>query len=358
NAGYLRITTTMDPRAVGPLHREHDYDLILLDLQMPGMDGFEVMEGLKEIESEGYLPVLVVTAQPGHKLRALQAGAKDFVGKPFDLVEVQTRIHNMLEVRLLYRKLNNYNQMLERTVLDRTAALRESEARFQRFTELSSDWYWEQDADGVLTRHCGPVLEMLGLGGDGAQAGAAQGWDADERALLTANIASRRPFLDFIYSRTHADGRKQYLQVSGEPMFDSGSRFTGYRGIGMDVTERMRPDREHLRLRRALDVIDHGVLLADPVTLRLTDMNQAACAMSGYGREELLALELAQLGIGDGAQLAGIFDALIAGGPGHTQTVRLRGKDGADLAAVLDWRAVKVEQQWVMVGVISLKCSA
>src|SRR6185295_2805519 len=75
---------------------------ILLDLQMPGMDGFQVMEGLKEIEEDGYLPVLVVTAQPDQKLRALKAGAKDFVSKPFDLAEVLIRVRNMLEVRLLH----------------------------------------------------------------------------------------------------------------------------------------------------------------------------------------------------------------------------------------------------------------
>ena len=64
------------------MHRKNRYDLILLDLQMPGMDGFQVMEGLKAIETEGYLSVLVFTAHPAHKLRALQAGAKDFVTKP------------------------------------------------------------------------------------------------------------------------------------------------------------------------------------------------------------------------------------------------------------------------------------
>src|SRR3989337_2498394 len=87
-AGYVSITSTMDPLEVCDLHRKNRYDLILLDLQMPGMDGFQVMEGLKEIETGGYLPVLVITAQPGHKLRALKAGAKDFVSKPFDLPEV------------------------------------------------------------------------------------------------------------------------------------------------------------------------------------------------------------------------------------------------------------------------------
>ena len=236
NAGYTRITSTMDPQAVHALHQRHRYDLILLDLQMPEMDGFEVMEGLRDIEAGSYLPVLVITAQPGHKLRALQAGAKDFVSKPFDLVEVKTRIHNMLEVRLLYQKLAEYNKSLEQMVEARTAELRESEARFQRFTELSSDWYWEQDAQGNLTRFSGPVAEMLGIGSEEEP----QRWNAAERALLDAKIAAREPFLDFIYSRANLDGSTQYLQVSGEPMFDNGSRFIGYRGIGLDVTERQR----------------------------------------------------------------------------------------------------------------------
>src|SRR5450830_421376 len=235
-AGYARIASTMDPHEVCELHRKNRYDLILLDLQMPGMDGFQVMEGLKAIETDGYLPVLVITAQPGHKLRALQAGAKDFIGKPFDLAEVQMRIHNMLEVRLLYKKIENYNKLLEQKVLERTAELRESEARFQRFTELSSDWYWEQDAQGNLTRFSGPVAEMLGIGSEEEP----QRWNAAERALLDAKIAAREPFLDFIYSRANLDGSTQYLQVSGEPMFDNGSRFIGYRGIGLDVTERLR----------------------------------------------------------------------------------------------------------------------
>jgi len=122
--GYTRVASTMNPQEVCALHRKNRYDLILLDLQMPVMDGFQVIEGLKDNAADGYLPVLVLTAQPGHKLRALQAGAKDFISKPFDLVEVKTRIHNMLEVRLLYKKLDNYNKVLEQTVQERTAELR------------------------------------------------------------------------------------------------------------------------------------------------------------------------------------------------------------------------------------------
>jgi len=243
--GYLRITSTMDPHVVCGLHRDKHYDLILLDLQMPGMDGFQVMQGLKEIETDGYLPVLVITAQPDHKLRALAAGAKDFIAKPFDLVEVKTRIHNMLEVRLLYKKLESYNKVLEQTVLERTAELSISEARFRRLTELSSDWYWEQDENGQYTKIFGPVFEMLGIRFDDAlgtirdDQGAS--WNEAERAILEANMAARRPFLDFVYTRTSPEGLLQYLMVSGEPMFNSSGRFTGYRGIGKDVTETILP---------------------------------------------------------------------------------------------------------------------
>jgi diguanylate cyclase (GGDEF)-like protein len=76
------------------------------------------MEGLKEAEPDGYLPVLVITAQPGHKLRALQAGAKDFISKPFELAEVLARVHNMLEVRLLHEAACNHGKMLELLALN------------------------------------------------------------------------------------------------------------------------------------------------------------------------------------------------------------------------------------------------
>ena len=118
NAGYLRVSSTMDPRSVCDLHRANRYDLILLDLQMPGMDGFQVMECLKEVETDGYTPVLVVTAQPAHKLRALQNGAKDFISKPFDLNEVLMRVHNMLEIRLLHEAALNQGKMLEALALN------------------------------------------------------------------------------------------------------------------------------------------------------------------------------------------------------------------------------------------------
>ncbi|MCK9503888.1 MAG: response regulator [Porticoccaceae bacterium] len=243
-AGYRRVSATMKPEEVCSLHRKNGYDLILLDLQMPVMDGFQVMEGLKTNAADPYLPVIVLTAQPGHKLRALQAGAKDFISKPFDLVEVKTRIHNMLEVRLLYKQLDNYNATLEQKIEERTAELRESEARYRSLTELSSDWYWEQDEHGNFTKVSGPVLEMLGIrvepfSGDSEprRDDWMTGWNEAERAVLRQTIDARQPFLDFTFSRTNSDGSKQQFRVSGEPMFNRACGYIGYRGIGVEITK-------------------------------------------------------------------------------------------------------------------------
>ncbi|SFU98187.1 EAL domain-containing protein [Pseudoduganella namucuonensis] len=180
--GYQAVSATTDPRVVAPWHEQHNYDLIILDLHMPGMNGFDVMDALRPLEAEAYLPVLVVTAEPDKKLAALEAGARDFVSKPFDPVEVLTRIRNMLEVRLMHREATNYNALLERTVRERTADL-------QRF-------------------------------------------------------------------------------------------------------------------RSAMDATADAIFLIDPGSLALVDVNDGACRMLGYGRQQLLALEPSRLGLGSPEELA------------------------------------------------------
>jgi adenylate cyclase len=155
-AGYVSVSSTRNPRAVGELYRRNRYDLILLDLQMPGMDGFQVMQGLKEIETSGYLPVLVLTAEPDHKLRALQAGAKDFVGKPFGLAEILIRVYNMLEIRLLHLETKRLyervvaeqklSERLLRNVLPHAIAERlksRSEIAADDFSEIIADTFPE-----------------------------------------------------------------------------------------------------------------------------------------------------------------------------------------------------------------------
>jgi diguanylate cyclase (GGDEF)-like protein/PAS domain S-box-containing protein len=142
SSGYTAVSATMDPQVVVAWHAEQRYDLIILDLHMPGMSGFDVMEALKPLETEAYLPVLVVTAEPDKKLAALEAGARDFVSKPFDPVEVLTRIRNMLEVRLMHREARDYNLILERTVRERTAELQ----RFRSALDATADAIFLLDA--------------------------------------------------------------------------------------------------------------------------------------------------------------------------------------------------------------------
>ena len=146
----------------------------------------------------------------------------------------------MIEVRLLYRQLEHSNALLEETVKERTAELRESEARYRSLTELASDWYWEQDERGSFTKVSGPVLDMLGIRVDTLMGDPSptpvEVWDETQRQALQAKIGARQPFLDFTLSRMNPDGSRQQFRISGEPMFNTGCRFMGYRGIGVEVT--------------------------------------------------------------------------------------------------------------------------
>jgi putative two-component system response regulator len=126
--GFTNVLATGDPRMVEDLFKGFRPDLLLLDLHMPGMDGFEVMDRLRGAGGGDYLPILVLTADVTRatRIRALEAGAKDFLTKPLDSLEVLNRIRNMLEVRLLYKDLREQNAVLEEKVRDRTRELMET----------------------------------------------------------------------------------------------------------------------------------------------------------------------------------------------------------------------------------------
>jgi serine phosphatase RsbU (regulator of sigma subunit) len=163
-AGYTSVDSTKDPTQVCDLYFRNHYSLILLDLQMPAMDGFEVMQALKEIEGEDYLPVIVITAQASHKLRALEAGAKDFVGKPFDMAELRARVHNVLEVRLLHQETRATSAALKETVRELEATrevvrIKSEAEREKREQELSL----AQQTQESLLPHSLPLFENYGV---------------------------------------------------------------------------------------------------------------------------------------------------------------------------------------------------
>jgi putative two-component system response regulator len=125
NEGYINFKSTSDSRKALNLYKEYRPDLVLLDLNMPYIDGFKVMEQLNEFEKNSYAPILVLTAQSDRntRLRALAAGARDYIEKPFDITEVIQRISNMLEIRLLHNQVRDQNAILEERVKERTQEL-------------------------------------------------------------------------------------------------------------------------------------------------------------------------------------------------------------------------------------------
>lgn len=138
--GYEYLHSSSDSTQFLGLFAEIQPDLVLLDLNMPRMDGFEVMKQLKAIDPKSLVPILVLTALKDEetKLRALRSGAKDFLSKPFDLTEASLRIKNLLEIRLLHQKVQMHNQILEEQVQIRTAELERSAEELTNFAYIAS----------------------------------------------------------------------------------------------------------------------------------------------------------------------------------------------------------------------------
>jgi len=134
-SAYVSVSSTGDARAVAPLQAAEPFDLVMLDLDMPGCDSFSVMAALRAGGAHAAPPVLAMTADPSRKMRALEAGARDFIDKPFDPVDVLTRIHNVLEVHLLQREARDYGAHMEQTVRERTAELE----RFRGAMDATAD---------------------------------------------------------------------------------------------------------------------------------------------------------------------------------------------------------------------------
>jgi len=251
STGYRQVSFTYDPRTVAPSHEENSYDIIILDLHMPGMSGFEVMKALRPLEPEGYLPVLVVTAQPDQKQAALDAGARDFVSKPFDPLEVLTRIRNLLEVRLMQREASRYNAMLEQTVRERTAELQ----RFRSAMDATADAIFLFDsADMRVVDINEGACRMLGygrhdlLGKDPEYLGLAGREALQQYALAHANdVQARTP--ELVESELLRQDRNSVpvelywqLQPDGDP------RHRTLICVARDITERRQAEERLLHM--------------------------------------------------------------------------------------------------------------
>jgi putative two-component system response regulator len=161
--GYTNLRTTTDPRLAIPLYQDYRPDLILLDLHMPVLDGFAILEQLTPLIPPGaYLPVLTLTgdSRPETRQRALSTGAKDFLTKPFDLTEVLLRIQNLLETRFLHLQLQDQNRVLELKVAERTGDL--EMAQIEILDRLASAAEFRDDETGQHTHRVADLAAELG----------------------------------------------------------------------------------------------------------------------------------------------------------------------------------------------------
>jgi putative two-component system response regulator len=160
-AGYGDVEGITDPRQAMPSFRAHPSDLVLLDLRMPHLDGFDLLDLLrKEVSDDEYLPVLVLTGDLSQETRekALAAGARDFITKPFDLTEVLLRIKNLLEARVLHLQLQEHNRTLEKRVRERTRELAVAQVEILHRLALAAEY-----RDDVTGRHAERVGALASL---------------------------------------------------------------------------------------------------------------------------------------------------------------------------------------------------
>ena len=229
--------------------------------------------------------------------------------------------------------------------------LRESEERFRSLTELSSDWYWEQDAEFRFTALAGnmpsPAARLLGK----------TRWELDNNAerdidwiAHRATLESHRPFRDFVRPALDHKGQLRWLSVSGEPVFDESGAFRGYRGTGKDVTESVRREDELRRFRASMDLSGDMIFLIDRERMRFIDMNETACRSLGYSREELLQkgpqdlLPITR----DSLELA--YDDMIRTGRMHSgMRSHYRRRDGSLLPFESTRRVLRSADRWIVV---------
>ena len=241
-SGFTSLASTTDSRAVCELHRKHRYDLILLDLLMPGMYGFQVIEGLKEIEPDGDLPVLVVSAQPDYKMRAMQAGAKEFITKPLNRAEVLTHVHNMLQARLARKATHNDRNAEEQAVHERSARLRDSEELFRQIATFFPDALWIQEVKGDLIHYANPAWEKITgqrlAAGDLPDSVFAAVHPDDLQRVLRETARLPNGGVDLECRIVRPDDAVRWVHVRTFPIRDSKLKIIQIAGIMEDITER------------------------------------------------------------------------------------------------------------------------
>ncbi len=380
--GY-RVTVAGDGLEALDAARRHLPDAIVSDVLMPKLDGFGLCRAWMQDARLRGIPFIFYSAtnvRPEDEEFGLTLGAVRYLIKPLQAEVFLAELHAVLQRwggcgapaaappldDVIFHTLHEL--ALSRKIEDKLAQLKaancklqESEARFRSLTEMSSDFYWESDAGHRLMLRNSAVSKSST---ESALVRATQisehqwdtpdlppdeaGWGA-HRALLDAH----QPFRQIEFSRLWPDGTERHFSISGDPIFDALGAFKGYRGVGADITERVKRIHDLQRLHAAMDATADAVYLVDRTSMRFVYVNDAACRMQCCTREELLALGPDGALSTPRAELEQVYDAIIAGGAG-TDPVEMRRqrKDGSVVWTELRRRAQRSSEGWMMVTVV------
>lgn len=292
--GYTCVTTSNDPVGAAALHREQRFDLVILDLMMPGKNGYEVMAELATFEPDSPLPVLVMTADPGELQRALLAGARDFVVKPIRAVELRARVRNLLDMRLALKALERHGEELERALGARSTELRESEELFRLFAENIPEAVWIRDAGQKVFRYGSPQLSAV-LGRPVVTgtpfSTALDSIHPEDRSRVEAEL-KRKPHggVDLELRFLRPDGSQRRGRVRSFPIGGDGQTPEWVGGILEDVTERRQMEMElreaESRFRALVEQSVAGIYTVEEGLW--TYVNPTLCDMLGYAAAELV----------------------------------------------------------------------
>ncbi|HEY6239375.1 MAG TPA: EAL domain-containing protein [Burkholderiales bacterium] len=233
--------------------------------------------------------------------------------------------------------------------------LRESEERFRSLTELSSDWYWEQDENFRFTMVSDNLSRRIGQA-SGSVIGKTR-WELPTLNMTEADWAAHRalleahePFRDLQWHRLDREGKLHIASISGKPIFDAEGRFRGYRGIGRDITESKQSEEALRRFRASMDMSGDMILLVDRKTMRFVDVNETVCRNLGYSREELLGLAPQDILPMTLEELEAVYDEMIATGSTQGMQSYYRCKDGSTLPFESRRRVMRSGDSWIIVA--------
>jgi two-component system cell cycle sensor histidine kinase/response regulator CckA len=275
---------------------EEPPDLILLDVMMPGMDGYTVATTLKADAATKSIPIIMVTVRDDReaKMRGLGAGAEDFLSKPVDRAELRVRVRNLLRLKAYGDYHDKYSQMLETEVTSRTAQILESEARYRRIVETSNEGIWALDAGGKTSFMNGRMAQMLDCEVSEARGRPLSHFLYEEGLIqVTASLesmrAGRSTQLEVCLKRN--DGAPLWVLLETTAIFDASRQYEGALVMVMDVSERRKAQEasraSESRFRR---LWDSGLILINisDAAGTLVDLNEASARLLGYSRDELV----------------------------------------------------------------------